>query len=80
MKRELFYQILGEECGQEIKDDSHLVEVVKNLVGAKQQFDKIESAMGEVQSRGYGVVQPLLSEMRLKSPSLCSRAISLACA
>ncbi len=29
VKRELFYQILGEECGQEIKDDSHLVEVVK---------------------------------------------------
>lgn len=70
VKRELFYQILGEECGQEIKDDSHLVEVVKNLVGAKQQFDKIESAMGEVQSRGYGVVQPLLSEMRLEKPEL----------
>lgn len=70
VKRELFYQILGEECGQEIKDDSHLVEVVKNLVGAKQQFDKIESAMSEVQSRGYGVVQPLLSEMRLEKPEL----------
>ncbi len=70
VKRDLFYQILGEECGQEIKDDSHLVEVVKALVGAKQQYDKIESAMHEVQSRGYGVVQPVLSEMRLEKPEL----------
>lgn len=70
VKRDLFYQILGEECGQEIKDDSHLVEVVKSLVEAKRQYDKIEGAMAEVQSRGYGVVQPVLSEMQLEKPEL----------
>ncbi len=70
IKQALFYKVLGEECGCEIQDDSHLIEIVKDLVGAKRQYDKLEGALAEVRSNGYGVVQPLVSELTLEEPEL----------
>lgn len=70
LKESLFYTVLGEECGYEIKDDSHLISVIKELVAAKKQFDRIESALGDVERSGYGVVPPQLSQLALQTPEL----------
>ena len=70
IKQSLFYKVLGEACNCEIKDDSHLVEIVKDLVQAKVQYDKIESAMHDVKTAGYGIVQPMISELSLEEPEL----------
>lgn len=41
----MFYKILGEECGYEIKDDAHLVASIKSFVAAKKEYDRIEGAL-----------------------------------
>jgi stage IV sporulation protein A len=66
----LFYRILGDECGYTIDDDYHLVSIVKELVGAKKQYDKISSAMKSVRETGYGLVPPALDEMSLEEPEM----------
>ena len=66
----MFYTVLGEECGYEIKDDSHLISVIKELVAAKKQYDRIESALSDVERTGYGVVPPELPQLVLQSPEL----------
>ncbi len=66
----LFYKILGEECGYDIKDDYHLMSMVKDLIGAKKEYDKIESALKGAADFGYGVVIPSMEELKLEEPEL----------
>jgi stage IV sporulation protein A len=66
----LFYKVLGEECGYEINGDYHLVSIVKDLVKAKKEYDKIESALESVNTMGYGVVPPSMDELKLDDPEM----------
>lgn len=66
----MFYKILGEECGYEIKDDAHLVASIKSFVTAKKEYDRIEGALRCAKSTGYGMVPPELDEMVLEEPEI----------
>lgn len=70
MKESLFYSILGEECGYDIKDDRHLMRTVKELVAAKKEYDKYESAIKNAEEFGYGVVTPCMEELTLEEPEI----------
>ncbi len=67
---ELFYKILGDECGYPIDDDYHLVSIVKDLVSAKKEYDRLESALESVRRTGYGLVPPSVEEMSLEEPEM----------
>ncbi len=69
-KPELFYKVLSEQCGQDIKDDFHLISYLKELTYAKKEYDKIKVALDEVNQTGYGVVFPNLDEMTLEDPEI----------
>lgn len=66
----LFYRILGEQCGQEIADDTQLVELLKALVAAKREYDKVASALMDVKRTGYGLVPPNMDEIELEEPQI----------
>jgi len=66
----LFYKIIGEECGYEIKDDYHLISIIKDLVKAKKGYDKIECALEEVDRVGYGVVPPCMEDLTMDDPEI----------
>lgn len=67
---ELFYKILGDECGYPIEDDYHLVSIVKDLVKAKKEYDRISNALESVKDTGYGLVPPAIDEMSLEEPEM----------
>ncbi len=69
----LFYQVLGEECGCEIESDYHLMSMLKELVSAKREYDRVKSALEEVRSTGYSMIAPLMSELKLDEPELIER-------
>ena len=69
-QKDLFYRILGDECGYPIEGDFHLVSILKELVAAKRKYDKLEKALQNVQLAGYGVVQPSMDEMNLEEPEI----------
>ena len=66
----LFYKVLSEECGMEIKDDFALVSSLKELTFAKQRYDKLSFALSQVEENGYGIVIPNINEMELKEPEI----------
>jgi len=72
----LFYKVLGEECGYEIKDDCHLVSIVKDLVVAKKEYSRLEGALRDVNTTGYGIVPPMTEEVTLEEPELFEQAKS----
>lgn len=69
-KADLFYRVLSNECGFEIKDDFGLVSIIKDLAQAKFEYDKIKDALEEVKSTGYGIVQPLRDDLELGEPEI----------
>ncbi len=69
-KEHLFYRVLSDECGMEITDDFSLVSLMKNLSVAKQEYDKLKTALDEVEQTGYGVVVPRQDEYVLQEPEV----------
>lgn len=68
-----FYQILSEECGENILDDFYLMSYMKHLTYAKREYDKIKEALEQVNETGYGVVTPTLSDMTLEEPQITKK-------
>ena len=69
-KQQLFYKVLSNQCGTQIKDDYHLVRYIKELAFAKLQYDKLATALEQVDENGYGVVVPKLDSMTLQPPQI----------
>ena len=70
LKDGLFYRILGEACGQEIQGEEHLFDLMKELVVAKREYDRVEGALKSVRSTGYGLVTPSMEELSLEEPEM----------
>ena len=70
IKEGLFNRVLGEECGTEIRGDAHLLSLMKELVSAKAEYDRVADALASVRATGYGLVAPAMSELRLEEPEI----------
>lgn len=66
----LFYEVLSDECGDEIEDDYQLMSYVKSLAVAKKQYRKLKDALAAAEESGYGVVSPSAEDMILEEPEL----------
>lgn len=73
VKPELFYSVLSEESGEEIKDEFSLINYVKNLSEAKKCYDKIKDAIPQVEQEGYGIVNPSYEDLEIGEPALVKR-------
>ena len=70
MEPSLYYQILSEAAGREIPDDRVLISLIRELSAVKNEYEKIEYAMHEVNTKGYGIVTPQLAELSLEEPEI----------
>ena len=66
----LFNQVLSEQCGESISGDAQLLSLMKELVAAKREYDRVAGALKAVQQTGYGLVTPAMSEIQLQQPEL----------
>ncbi len=67
---ELYYKILGESCGFEIKGKETLMSLMSELAEIKREYDKVERALNEVKEFGYGIVAPGIDELSLEEPEI----------
>ena len=67
---ELYYQIMSELCGINIKDDEELFLNIKELAEIKKEYDKFADAIEEVKESGYGIVLPSVDDMSLEEPEM----------
>lgn len=70
LQPDLFYQIIGEKTGLEIKNESDLMRSITELAHIKQKYDKLSDALDEVERTGYGIVMPTMDELTLDEPEL----------
>ncbi len=69
-KPELFYRILAETTGLEIKDEQELMTAVKDLAALKREYMRVKDALDEVEATGYGIVMPQIEELTLEEPEI----------
>jgi len=72
-KPELFYEVLSQECGQEIIDEFSLMSYIEGLLEAKTYYDKFKDALPQVESGGYGIINPNLAEIEIGEPEIVKR-------
>lgn len=66
----MFYKILSEESGFSIENDAKLFELLRSLSKMKKKYDKVATALEQVQATGYGIVMPTPDEMKLEVPQI----------
>ena len=70
VNQELFYKILSEITGIEMKDDNNLMTTLIELAEMKKKYAKYMSALDEVYATGYGIVMPTMEELKLEEPEI----------
>ncbi|HBR02237.1 MAG TPA: stage IV sporulation protein A [Ruminiclostridium sp.] len=66
----LFYRIIKEDIGLEIDGEQRLFTILKELSEIREEYMKVENALAEVRTKGYGVVTPKLEELTLEPPEI----------
>lgn len=67
---ELYHQALEEITGVNVAERANLVRLLRELVEAKTQFDRVGEALREAREVGYGVVAPDLADMTFEEPEM----------
>ncbi len=70
MEEQLFYKMLSEACGVEVRSDAALMKLLCELSETKRAYDKVEMALQQVRTTGYGIVMPSHEEMHLEVPQI----------
>ncbi len=67
---ELFYQILGDVTGIELRDEGDLMPCMIELAEIKRKYERVRTALDEVAATGYGIVLPTMDELSLEEPEI----------
>lgn len=74
LKDSLYYTVISEMTGIDIKNEGELVAQLKALAEIKEKYDKIAAALEEVEQNGYGIVMPDVSDLTLAEPEIIKKS------
>ncbi len=66
----LFYRVLSEATDITIHGEEDLIKLILELNQTRKKFEKFESALMEVEAKGYGIVMPSIDELTLEEPEI----------
>ena len=66
----VFFKVASTECGIDIEDDFDLLTELKALCKGRDKIQKLQSAMEQVETLGYGIVMPTMDEIELQEPQI----------
>lgn len=70
LKEHLFYEVLSELSGVFIQGQRMLFSIVKEFSLVKNQYEKLKTALSDVEETGYGIVMPSIDELTLEEPQI----------
>ena len=65
---------MGEKTGIEIKNECELMNHMMELSSLKQKYERIGAAYDDVNESGYGIVMPVLDELKLDEPEIIKQS------
>ena len=70
LPRGMFYEILSNQTGFEIRDDGDLLPLLSNLSEINSEYKRVADALAQVRETGYGIVMPEIGELTLEQPEI----------
>lgn len=70
LRGELFYQVLSEKSGIDIRSERELMRCICELSASRERYDRIGKAYEDVLDKGYGIVMPTMEELSLEEPEI----------
>ncbi len=70
LRDDLFYNVLTEMTGVQINNEGDLFSIISDLSKTKTRYDKIATALDDVDRKGYGIVTPTIDELILDEPEM----------
>lgn len=71
---ELYYTILCELTGFEISGEEELINLLRELSEMRSQYNRVAEALSMAEEKGYGIVMPTVSELRLEEPEIVKQS------
>ena len=65
-----YYENMSELTGVPIQGEYELISMIKEMAALKESYEKVADAFSAVQMKGYGVVNPGLSDISMGEPVL----------
>lgn len=65
-----YYENMSELAGVPISGEYELIALIKEMAERKESYEKVSDAFSAVQAKGYGVVGPGLSDIKMEEPVL----------
>lgn len=73
----IFFDMLSEISGDDIKDECSLMSYMKGAAEAKRGYDKLKDAFECARLNGYGIVQPCDEDLSLEEPKVIKQGASV---
>lgn len=70
----LFFDVLSEKTGCEIKSNADLMEKLQNFSQIKRKYEKVSEALEKVKTDGYGIVTPDMEDLHLEEPEIVKQS------
>lgn len=67
---DLFLQIISEQTGLEVAEESALLPLLLEFAQMKQDYGRFKTALDEVEATGYGIVMPSRDQLRVEEPEI----------
>lgn len=69
-----FYEAMSDMTGIEVKGEKDLMTTMISLAKTEKEYKKVESALRDVEEKGYGIVMPAPEELTLEEPRLTKQS------
>ncbi len=66
----LYYDVLSELAGEEIRDERALFALIRTLAEVRGKYARVQEALESAERDGYGIVMPEVEDLRLEKPSI----------
>ena len=70
LKDGLYYKTISEITGLDIRSEEEMIRTLSSLADIKKKYDRIAEALEAAETRGYGIVMPEVSDLKLEEPEI----------
>ena len=70
----LYYDIISELTGFDVSGEEDMISLLRDFAKMKGEYDRVAEALASVDEKGYGIVMPDISDLRLERPEIIKQS------
>ena len=65
-----YYKVISDLCGEEITGEHQILKLIGDLAHAKSEYKRVETAINDAKTKGYGFVTPGIADVTIDTPEV----------